>query len=44
MKSFFTKWGLTLSLVIISIHFIAQYLGEEYKVVGRLVKPGFCPR
>ena len=43
MKSFFTKWGLTLSLVIISIHFIAQYLGEEYKVVEAISKALFLP-
>ena len=41
MKSFFTKWGLTLSLVIITIHFIAQFLGEEYKVVEALSKAFF---
>ncbi|MEY4052487.1 MAG: lysoplasmalogenase [Chitinophagia bacterium] len=43
MKSFFTKWGLTLSLVIISIHFIAQFLGEEYKVVEAISKAIFLP-
>ena len=43
MKSFFTKWGLTLSLVIITIHFIAQFLGEEYKVVEALSKAFFLP-
>ena len=43
MKSFFTKWGLTLSLVIISIHFLAQYLGEEYKVVEAISKALFLP-
>ena len=43
MKSFFTKWGLTLSLVIILIHFIAQFLGEEYKVVEAISKALFLP-
>jgi len=43
MKSFFTKWGLTLSLVIISIHFIAQFLGEEYKLVENISKALFLP-
>ena len=43
MKSFFTKWGLTLSLVIISIHFLAQFLGEEYKLVEAISKALFLP-
>jgi len=43
MKSFFTKWGLTLSLVIISIHFIAQFLGEEYKLEENISKALFLP-
>jgi len=43
MKSFFTKWGLTLSLIIISIHFIAQFLGEEYKLMEAISKALFLP-
>lgn len=43
MKSFFSKWGLTISLVVISIHFIAQFLGEEYKVVEAISKALFLP-
>ena len=43
MKSFFTKWGLTLSLVVITIHFLAQFLGEEYRLVERISKALFLP-
>ncbi|MCE2675398.1 MAG: lysoplasmalogenase [Sediminibacterium sp.] len=43
MKSFFTKWGLTISLVIIIIHFLAQFLGEEYKLVENISKGLFLP-
>jgi len=43
MKSFFTKWGLTLSLVVIIIHFLAQFLGEEYKLVEAVSKAMFLP-
>ena len=43
MKSFFIKWGLTISLVVIVIHFIAQFLGEEYKLVENSSKALFLP-
>jgi len=43
MKSFFTKWGLTVSLIVISIHLIAQFLGEEYKLIENLTKALFLP-
>ena len=43
MKSFFTKWGLTLSLVVITIHFLAQFLGEEYRLVEGISKAVFLP-
>jgi len=43
MKSFFTKWGLTISLVVIIIHFLAQFLGEEYKLVEAISKALFLP-
>jgi len=43
MKSFFSKWGLTISLVIIIIHFLAQFLGEEYKLVENISKGLFLP-
>jgi len=43
MKSFFTKWGLTISLIIISIHLIAQFLGEEFKRVEIISKGLFLP-
>jgi uncharacterized membrane protein YhhN len=43
MKSFFTKWGLTLSLVVIAIHFLAQFLGEEYRLVEAISKAVFLP-
>jgi uncharacterized membrane protein YhhN len=43
MKSFFSKRGLTISSVIITIHFIAQFLGEEYKVVEAISKAMFLP-
>ena len=43
MKSFFTKWGLTVSLVVIIIHFLAQFLGEEYKLVEAVSKALFLP-
>lgn len=43
MKSFFTKWGLTVSLVVIIIHFLAQFLGEEYKLVEAISKALFLP-
>jgi len=43
MKSFITKWGLTISLLVISVHFIAQLFGEEYKVVEAISKALFLP-
>ena len=43
MTSFITKWGLTISLVVISVHFIAQLFGEEYKVVEAISKALFLP-
>ena len=43
MKSFFTKWGLTVSLVVIIIHFLAQFLGEEFKLVEAISKALFLP-
>jgi len=43
MKSFFTKWGLAISLVVIIIHFLAQFLGEEYKLVENISKALFLP-
>ena len=43
MKSFFTKWGLTISLVVIIIHFLAQFLGEEYKLIEAISKALFLP-
>ena len=43
MKSFFTKWGLPISLIIISIHLISQFLGEEYRLVEMISKGLFLP-
>jgi len=43
MKSFFTKWGLTVSLVVITIHFLAQLFGEEYKLIEGISKALFLP-
>jgi uncharacterized membrane protein YhhN len=43
MKSFFSKWGLTVSLVVITIHFLAQLFGEEYKLVEGISKALFLP-
>jgi len=43
MKSFFTKWGLAISLVVIIVHFLAQFLGEEYKLVENISKGLFLP-
>ena len=43
MKSFFTKWGLAISLIIISIHLISQLLGEAYRLVEIISKCLFLP-
>jgi uncharacterized membrane protein YhhN len=43
MKSFFSKWGLTVSLVVITVHFLAQLFGEEYKLVEEISKALFLP-
>lgn len=43
MKSFFSKWGLTVSLVVITIHFLAQLFGEEYKMIEGVSKALFLP-
>jgi len=43
MKSFFTKWGMAISLVVIIVHFLAQFLGEEYKLVENISKALFLP-
>ena len=43
MKSFITKWGLLISLVVITVHFIAQLFGEEYKVIEGISKALFLP-
>ena len=43
MKSFFTKWGLTISLIVISIHLISQFLGEEFRLVEVISKGLFLP-
>ena len=43
MKSFFSKWGLMVSLVVITIHFLAQLFGEEYKLVEGISKALFLP-
>ena len=43
MKSFFTKWGLTISLIVISIHLISQFLGEEFRLVEMISKGLFLP-
>lgn len=43
MKSFFSKWGLTVSLVVIIIHFLAQLFGEEYKMIEGVSKALFLP-
>jgi uncharacterized membrane protein YhhN len=43
MKSFFTKWGLTISLIVISIHLVSQFLGEEFILVEMISKGLFLP-
>ena len=43
MKSFFTKWGLTISLIVISIHLISRFLGEEFILVEMISKGLFLP-
>jgi uncharacterized membrane protein YhhN len=43
MKSFFTKWGLAISLIVISIHLISQFLGEEFRLVEVISKGLFLP-
>jgi uncharacterized membrane protein YhhN len=43
MKSFFTKWGLAISLIVISIHLISQFLGEEFRLVEMISKGLFLP-
>ena len=43
MKSFFTKWGMAISLVVIIVHFLAQFLGEEYRLVEAISKAVFLP-
>ena len=43
MKSFFTKWGLTISLIVISIHLVSRFLGEEFILVEMISKGLFLP-
>ena len=43
MKSFIQKWGITLSVLIIAVHFMAQWLGEEYKTMEAISKAMLLP-
>jgi uncharacterized membrane protein YhhN len=43
MKSFIKQWGIAMSIVIISIHFLAQLLGEEYKLLEGISKAMLLP-
>ena len=43
MKSFFAKWGLTISLIVISIHLVSRFLGEEFILVEMISKGLFLP-
>lgn len=43
MKSFLQKWGITISILILAIHFTAQLLGEEYKTMEVVSKAMLLP-
>lgn len=43
MKSFVQKWGISISISILSVHFAAQLLGEEYKTIEAISKAIFLP-
>lgn len=43
MKSFLQKWGITISILILAIHFTAQLLGEEYKIMEVFSKAMLLP-
>ena len=38
MKSFIQKRGIIISIFILLVHFVAQYLGEEYKTIEAISK------
>ena len=43
MKSFIQKRGIIISIFILLVHFIAQYLGEEYKTIEAISKAMLLP-
>lgn len=43
MKSFVQKWGISCSILILAVHFMAQYLGEEYKTIEAISKAMLLP-
>ena len=43
MKSFVQKWGITISILILAVHFAAQLLGEEYKTIEAISKAMLLP-
>jgi len=43
MKSFMQKWGITLYILILSMHLYAQVLGEQYKMVQVVTKLVLLP-
>ena len=43
MKSFLQKWGITISILILAVHFAAQLLGEEYKTIEAISKAMLLP-
>ena len=43
MKSFIQKRGIIISIIILLVHFAAQYFGEEYKTVEAISKAMLLP-
>lgn len=43
MKNFFKKWGIELGVVILIVHFLAQLLGDDFKMVEYLSKSLLLP-
>lgn len=43
MKSFIQKWGITISILILTVHFAAQLLGETYNTIEAISKALFLP-
>jgi uncharacterized membrane protein YhhN len=43
MKSFIKSWGIAIGIGILCVHFLAQLLGEEYKMIENISKALLLP-